>query len=129
MPPKATDAAPADALRFLAAGAINTGLTAAVYFAGLPFMPPTAAYALAWGVGLCFVMIFYPDRVFVGGRRSLRTRLLFGALTVAVFLVGMVTLRLLVPIFGDARIAFVVTLALTTGLNFLGGRALSRGNS
>jgi len=123
------DGVAADGLRFLVAGAINTALTAAAYFLCLALMSPAAAYAIAWLVGICFVMIVYPNRVFLGGRRTLRARLLFGALTLAVFLVGLVALRLLVQSTGDARIAFLITLALTTALNFLGGRALSRGRS
>jgi len=127
MPSRRPDGVAADGLRFLVAGAINTALTAAVYFLCLPFISPAVAYAIAWLVGICFVMIVYPNRVFLGGRRTLRARLLFGALTVAVFLVGLVALRFLVQSIGDARIAFLITLALTTALNFLGGRALSRG--
>jgi len=127
MPSRPSDGVAADGLRFLAAGAINTALTAAVYFLCLPYMSPTAAYAIAWLVGICFVMIVYPDRVFVGGRRTWRARLLFGALTLTVFLLGIVTLRWLVQSTGDARLAFLVTLVLTTALNFLGGRAISKG--
>ena len=52
--------------------------------------------------------------------------LVYIALTVAVFLVGLAALRWLVQSAGDARIAFLLTLALTTALHFLGGRALSR---
>ncbi|MCX7302992.1 MAG: GtrA family protein [Hyphomicrobiales bacterium] len=125
MPARAPETAVADALRFLVAGAVNTALTAAIYFVGLPFMSPAFAYSIAWVVGICFVMIVYPERVYVGGSRSSRTRLLFGALAVAVFFVGLVTLRLLVAAIGDPRIAFLMTLAITTVLNFLGGRALS----
>jgi len=126
MPSRPPDGVGADGLRFLAAGAINTALTAAVYFLCLPFMSPTASYAVAWLVGIGFVMIVYPDRVYIGGRRTLRARLMFGALTVAVFVVGLVTLRWLAQSTGDARIAFLMTLVLTTALNFIGGRALSR---
>lgn len=129
MPSRPADGVAADGLRFLAAGAINTGLTAAVYFMGLPFMSPSVAYAVAWLVGIGFVMIVYPDRVFVGGRRTWRARLLFGALTMAVFAVGLVTLRWLVEAGSDARIAFLGTLVLTTTLNFLGGRAISKGRA
>lgn len=129
MPTRPTDGIAADGLRFLAAGAVNTALTVAVYFVSLPFMSPSAAYAAAWLVGIGFVMIVYPDRVFVGGRRTLRARLSLGALTVVVFLVGLFTLRWLVQAGSDARIAFLLTLVLTTALNFLGGRMLSRGRS
>ena len=127
MPSRPPDGVGADGLRFLAAGAINTALTATVYFLCLPFTSPTGAYAIAWLVGIGFVMIVYPDRVFVGGRRTWRARLLFGALTVAVFLVGLAALRWLVGAFGDPHIAFLMTLVLTTALNFLGGRSIAKG--
>ncbi len=129
MPSRPPDGVGADGLRFLAAGAINTALTTMIYFVCLQFASPSAAYAAAWLVGIGFVMIVYPDRVFVGGRRTLRARLLFGALTVAVFAVGLVTLRWLVQAGSDTGIAFLLTLVLTTALNFLGGRMLSRGRS
>jgi len=126
MPAQLSETTRADVFRFLVAGAVNTALTAAVYFVCLTIASPTSAYAIAWLTGLCFVMIFYPDRVFVGGRRSVQARLLMGLLTAAVFLTGIVVLRLFLSVFGDARIAFLITLALTTVLNFVGGRMLLR---
>ncbi len=127
MAAKRTDHVYADALRFLAAGLLNTILTAAVYFAGLPFLSPTAAYALAWLVGLCFVVVVYPERVFARGNRSPRTRLWFALLTVGVFLAGVAMLRTFDALLGEARVAFLLTLAVTTALNFLGGRLIARG--
>jgi putative flippase GtrA len=125
----ATDGRALDALRFLVAGGINTALTALVYFVSLGFTSPMLAYAMAWATGLCFVMIFYPDRVFVGGTRSLRARLLLGALTVGVFIVGIITLRAMIGLTGEPYFSFLATLAVTTTLNFLGGRRLLRGRT
>lgn len=126
---RAADDPALDALRFLVAGGINTGLTAIVYFACLTFASPMLAYAIAWAAGLSFVMIFYPDRVFVGGARSAAARLKLGALTAGVFLAGMLLLRALGSVTGEPYLSFAVTLAATTALNFLGGRMLLRGSA
>lgn len=116
----------ADATRFLAAGAVNTGLTSAIYLALLMFTSPSVAYAIAWLVGLGFVMIVYPDRVFVGGARSAKARIALGATTIAVFLAGLLTLRMLVALTEAPRLSFFATLAFTTLLNFVAGRILLR---
>ena len=125
-PARSTTAA--DAARFLVAGALNTALTTVVYFVGLLIASPGVSYTVAWLVGLVFVMAFYPHRVFVGGDRSLRARLMLAAIVIAVYLIGIVLLRLLIALTGDPRLAFVVTLAATTVVNFILGRtALRRG--
>jgi len=116
----------ADATRFLVAGAVNTALTSAIYLALLMVTTPSVAYAIAWLVGLGFVMIVYPDRVFVGGSRSGKARIALGAMTLAVFLAGLLTLRALVSVTEAPRLSFFATLAFTTLLNFLAGRLLLR---
>lgn len=116
----------ADFRRFIVAGVVNTTLTSAVYFAGLLIFSPTVSYAVAWLAGLGFVMVFYPDHVFVGGARSMKARLWLGAVTVGVFLIGALVLRGMIDLTGDARIAFLITLLFTTVLNFLSGRTLLR---
>ena len=71
-------------------------------------------------------MIFYPDRVFVGGNNSPKARLMLGAVTIGVFLIGLALLQLLIRLTGEARIAFLLTLAVTTVINFVAGRTLLR---
>ena len=124
--PRATDHVGLDALRFLVAGGLNTALTTLVYFAGLLVASPGVSYTIAWLVGLAFVMIFYPDRVFVGGDTSPKARLMLGAVTIGVFLIGLALLQLLIRLTGEARIAFLLTLVATTALNFVAGRTLLR---
>ncbi len=124
--PRATDHVGSDAVRFLVAGGLNTALTTLVYFAGLLLASPGVSYTIAWLVGLAFVMIFYPDRVFVGGDNSPKARLMLGAVTIGVFLIGLALLQLLIRLTGEARIAFLLTLVATTAINFVAGRTLLR---
>lgn len=73
---------------------------------------------MAWLAGLAFVMVFYPDRVFLGGRTAIADRLGLAASTVAVFLIGLASLQLLDRALGNAVTAFFITLGLTIILNF-----------
>lgn len=115
-----------DGVRFLIGGAINTAITSAIYFAFLLITTPNLAYATAWLVGLGFVMIVYPDQVFVGGSRSAKARITLGATTALVFLAGILTLRALIALTDAPRLSFFGTLAFTTLLNFIAGRTILR---
>ncbi|WP_181167057.1 GtrA family protein [Mesorhizobium sp. B2-8-3] len=115
-----------DAIRFLAAGGLNTALTSAVYFAGLTILSPGVSYTIAWLAGLAFVMVFYPDRVFPGGRTGLPDRLAVGGSVVAVFVAGLVSLHLLERALQSRGAAFFATLVVTTMLNFLVSRWILR---
>ncbi|WP_181177414.1 GtrA family protein [Mesorhizobium sp. B4-1-1] len=121
-----TDRIGSDAIRFLVAGGLNTALTSAVYFAGLMVLPSGISYTIAWLVGLAFVMIFYPDRVFPGGRTGLVDRLVVGGSVGAVFVAGLATLHLLERALQSQAAAFFATLAITTMLNFLVSRRILR---
>lgn len=116
----------ADAVRFLAAGGLNTALTSIVYFAALSIFPPVVSYSMAWLVGLAFVVVFYPDRVFPGGRNGFTDRLAVGSSSVAVFVVGLAILYFLGQVLQSHAVTFFATLAITTMLNFLASRCLLR---
>jgi putative flippase GtrA len=115
-----------DAIRFLLAGGLNTALTSAVYFAGLTVLSSGISYTIAWLVGLAFVMMFYPDRVFPGGRTGFADRLAVGGSVVAVFVAGLATLHLLERALQSRAAAFFSTLVITTMLNFLVSRWILR---
>lgn len=115
-----------DAIRFLVAGGLNTALTSGVYFAGLTILSSGTSYTVAWLVGLAFVMVFYPDRVFPGGRTGLVDRLAIGGSVGAVFVAGLATLHLLERALQSQAAAFFATLAITTILNFLVSRWILR---
>jgi putative flippase GtrA len=122
----AADRIGGDALRFLVAGGLNTALTSLVYFVGLSVLPSTWSYALAWLAGLVFVMVFYPDRVFPGGRTGITDRLAIGVSIAVVFVLGLATLKTLESVLQNAAAAFFVTLAITTVLNFVISRWILR---
>jgi putative flippase GtrA len=115
-----------DTARFLVAGGINTALTSVVYFTGLTLLPPAAAYTLAWLTGLVFVMAFYPDRVFLGGRTGVTDRLAIGGSIAVVFVIGLAILHVLESALQSTPVAFFVTLASTTILNFVISRWILR---
>lgn len=121
-----SDGMKGDAARFLAAGVVNTLLTSAIYFVCLIFMNPSASYAAAWVVGIVFVAVVYPDRVFTDGRNALRDRIAIALVNVAVFAAGIAVLWTATGFIGDARMAFVVTLLVTTLLNFILARTYLR---
>jgi hypothetical protein len=120
----------ADGVRFLLAGAANTLITLAVYELLLFATPPWLAYSLSWLCGLLFVVLFYPSRVFAGGRRDFAARAALGASYVGIFLLGLGTLKALVTAGVPARISIFAVVAVTTGSNFILGRLiLAAGNS
>ncbi|TGV27877.1 GtrA family protein [Mesorhizobium sp. M4B.F.Ca.ET.143.01.1.1] len=122
----AADRIGADAIRFLVAGGLNTALTSLVYFAGLTVLPSALSYAIAWLAGLAFAMVFYPDRVFPGGRTGIADRLAIGSSIAVVFVIGLTTLQFLEGILQNTVVAFFMTLATTTVLNFLISRWILR---
>jgi putative flippase GtrA len=115
-----------DATRFLVAGLINTGLTLLVYQALLFVMTPALAYAGSWVAGLAYVALVYPDRVFKGGRRTTRDRLLVAASYCGVFLAGLGLLFLLEKTRVPPRLGIVAVILVTTILNFLSSRVILR---
>lgn len=121
-----SDGVRGDAARFITAGVVNTLLTSAIYFLSLTFMNPSASYAAAWAVGIVFVAIVYPDKVFPGGRNAVRDRIAIALVNGAVFAVGIAVLWFATRTIGDARLAFVITLVVTTVLNFILARTYLR---
>jgi putative flippase GtrA len=115
-----------DAIRFLVAGGLNTALTSAVYFAGLTVLPSAISYTIAWLAGLVFVMVFYPDRVFPGGRAGFADRLAVGGSVALVFVAGLAILHFLERMLQSRATAFFATLTATTILNFLVSRWILR---
>ncbi|RVD46327.1 MULTISPECIES: hypothetical protein [unclassified Mesorhizobium] len=122
----AADRIGGDAVRFLVAGGLNTALTSLIYFAGLTMLPSSLSYGIAWLAGLVFVMVFYPDRVFPGGRTGLADRVAIGGSITIVFVIGLATLKVIESALKSTAAAFFVTLAVTTALNFLISRWILR---
>ena len=115
----------ADIVRFLIAGFINTGLTSLVYFGFAQLIHPSYAYIIAWGLGIVFVAIVYPDKVYVGGKTDRGSRLKIATATFFTFAIGLVTLNL-VMLLSNYIIAYGVTLMVTTVVNFFLYRLILR---
>jgi putative flippase GtrA len=124
--PLGRESLPADAIRFLVAGAINTALTIAIYQLALSFLPFALAYVVAWLAGIAFLVIVYPDWVFPSGRRAPRDRLLLAASYVLVFFMGLGVLEIATRLIGGPRLAIVVAMAATTVANFVLSRTILR---
>ncbi len=121
-----TEGVAGDAKRFVFAGVINTALTSAAYVLALTIVNPTAAYTIAWVLGLIFVVLVYPDRVFIGGSTRAKARLHLVISTIGIFGVGVLALHLLVYLTAMPLLAFVLTIIVTTIANFCLGRAILR---
>lgn len=116
-----------DAVRFILAGAVNTGLSYVVYWTLLHWMNYQLAYILSWIFGLVLVIVLYPSKVFVGSQNSWKKRLLVALQYLFVFCVGIGLLGVFVKHlqFSPAWAAIVV-MGITTVLNFLLMRLLYR---
>lgn len=115
-----------DAIRFLIAGGLNTLLTLIAYQIALGWFSERVSYSLAWILGLVYVAVVYPDRVFVGGRQDRLSRLLIVLSYVASYFIGLLVLAQAVDIGVHRRFAIFVSLAVTTVLGFLSSRFLLR---
>lgn len=115
-----------DGLRFLFAGLMNAGVTFLVYQLLLFWTGEKVAYALSWIVGLLIVVLVYPSKVFVGGRKDLTVRLALGVSYLLVFLIGLGLLDLLTTTGVSPRVSIILVMAVTTATNFLFGRTLVR---
>lgn len=115
-----------DAARFIVAGVVNTALTLVVYQALLLVMTPSLAYAGSWIAGLIYVAIVYPDKVFKNGRRDLSDRFALAGSYVAMFLLGLLLLKLLQAAGIAPSLAIFLVVGTTTVMNFLLSRTILR---
>ncbi len=117
-----------DAGRFLLAGGLNTLLSYLLYLLLLLVVSYQVAYALSWVFGVLFIALVYPTRVFPGSERSTRKLLVLVGQYVSVFLFGLFCITFTTASLGvDERLSALITMAITTALNFFLGRLLFRG--
>ncbi len=116
-----------DAIRFLIAGCINTGLTVLIYQILLFWLSSGISYVLSWVCGIAFIATVYPSRVFISGRSSGTARLQLIASYVAIFLIGLTLMNLLENLGVVGRLAIFITVGINTVINFLASRFLLRG--
>lgn len=116
-------------LRFVIAGAVNTGLSVLVYQAALFVMPHGPAYVLAYLAGIAIAYVLYSRQVFDAplGTRRFAAFAVFYMLSLAV---GTVFNGVLIEVFGIIeRLAIFITVALMLPVNYLGSRFCLRAAS
>lgn len=116
-------------LRFVIAGAVNTGLSVLVYQAALFVMPHGPAYVLAYLAGIAIAYVLYSRQVFDAplGTRRFAAFAVFYMLSLAV---GTVLNGALIEVFGIIeRLAIFITVALMLPVNYLGSRFCLRSAS
>lgn len=115
-----------DGFRFAVIGALNTVLTSLIYIGLSYLMRERAAYAVAWVVGIVIVYKVYPDLVFVGGRKTMRSRYVMASVPLVAFLIGLYAIEPLTAATGNRLFGLVLTLVVTSGVTFVLSRAIAR---
>lgn len=117
----------ADGFRFILAGGVNTLLTLGVYQLCLVFLSHNLSYATSWLVGILYLILVYPTKVFPGGSTSLKKNTTVVAVYLMVFLVSLWTLEKVVDYGIHKRLAIFLVLIVSATLNFLLMRLVYRG--
>jgi putative flippase GtrA len=109
-------------MRFLVAGAVNTGLSVLVYQAALFIVPHTPAYVLSYIVGILAAYFLYSRHVFDASINAARFTA-FAVFYIASLVIGtLVNAALIEEIGVTARLAIFITIALMLPVNYLGSR-------
>lgn len=109
-------------LRFLIAGAVNTGLSLLVYQAALFVMPHTPAYVLSYIAGILVAYVLYSRHVFDAPRNAARLPV-FALFYTASLVAGALLNAALIEQAGiAARLAIFITIAVMLPVNYLGSR-------
>ena len=116
-----------DGVRFLLAGGLNTFITLVAYQLFLTFLSPRSAYAVSWLVGISYLIIVYPAKVFPGRRFSLKRSTAAVLVYLLVFFICLWSLKEIINFGIHARIAVFFVLIVSTTLNFFLMRLIYRG--
>lgn len=109
-------------LRFLVAGAVNTGLSLLVYQAALFIMPHTPAYVLSYIAGILAAYFLYSRHVFDVPLNAARLPV-FVLFYLASLVAGALLNAALIEQAGiTARLAIFITIAVMLPVNYLGSR-------
>jgi hypothetical protein len=117
----------ADYGRFITAGVINTLLTFLVYQALLFALDAFFAYGLAWLFGFVFMICLYPSLAFPKSYRSKPRLIVLSLVYVTVFLTGSGVISSLIHTGISPRYAILITIVVTSTLNFFLTRLTLRG--
>ena len=109
-------------LRFLVAGAVNTGLSLLVYQAALFIVSHTPAYVLSYIAGILAAYFLYSRHVFDAPLNAARLSV-FTLFYLASLAVGALLNAALIEEIGiTARLAIFITIAVMLPVNYLGSR-------
>lgn len=110
--------------RFVIVGALNTGITYAVYLLVLPALDYSAAYAVSYVIGIG-IAYFLNARFVFKVNASWRTLVLFPLVYVVQYLFGWAVLSLAIEKFAISReFALLFSIALSIPLTFLLSRKI-----
>jgi len=115
-----------DGFRFLIAGGLNTLITVGIYQLCLGFLSHNKAYAISWLVGILYLIIVYPTKVFTGNSFSITQSAVAVGVYLIVFLIGLWSLEQIINLGTHERLAIFIILAFSTLLNFTLMRILYR---
>ncbi len=115
-----------DAFRFLIAGGFNVLLTLCVYQFCLLAWNHNISYSISWAVGLVYLVVVYPSRVFPGGKTSPGKALIVVCSYLLVFSASLWSLNEIVGAGINERLAIFFVLAISTVLNFISMRIVYR---
>ncbi len=113
-------------IRFLGFGLLNTGITISFYQILVFFVLPNIAYTVTWIIGISFLMLFYPQRVFLVEKVTAKQRFFMGMIYVFTFCLGYICLDYVIILGIHERVAIFLTLVITTILNYGMMRGLLR---
>jgi len=109
-------------LRFVAAGAANTGLSLLVYQAALFVMPHVPAYVLSYIAGIVVAYLLYSRRVFGAPLTASRFASFALFYSISLALGAMLNTLLIEQLDVAERLAIFATIAVMLPLNYFGAR-------
>ncbi|MEU6427941.1 GtrA family protein [Microbispora sp. NPDC046973] len=107
--------------RFLIGGAVNTGVTYALFVILSRWLPPSVAYSLVFLSGIALAYLINTAFVF-RTRASVGSAVRFPGVYLVQYLVGLGLLTLLVRLGVDSRAALPLTMCVTVPLTFVMSR-------
>jgi putative flippase GtrA len=117
----------ADGFRFAIAGGLNTLITLLIYQICLAFFSHNMAYAISWLVGILYLIIIYPAKVFPGKSFSLIRSMAVIGIYIAVFVISLWGLGQVINLGMHERLAIFIVLIISSALNFIFVRMVYRG--
>jgi len=116
-------------MRFLVAGAFNTGLSLIVYQAALFVMPHTPAYVLSYIIGILVAYFLYSRHVFGAPLNTARLPVFVLFYTASLVAGALLNAALIEGVGIMERLAIFITIAVILPVNYLGSRWCLRGGS